>query len=498
MRNVRLLLVLVVALMIIVGSGVLVPALMNRVSPAVNRPEALGASPGAEALPVPADVTRLSAAFRTAVKRVGPAVVAVGTSQTIEAPASPFGFHDDILRRFFGIEPEEGHTPKRQYERQGLGSGVIVDSEGYILTNNHVVAGADEITIRLADEREFKAEIIGADPPTDVAVIKIKADGLPVAPLGDSDKMEVGDWVLAIGAPFGLQKTVTAGIISAKGRANVGIADYEDFIQTDAAINPGNSGGPLVNMRGEVIGINTAIASRSGGYMGIGFAVPANMAREIMTRLKEKGEVVRGWLGVQIGDLNGEMAEAMGLESAEGALVSQVFEDGPAAKGGLRAGDVVVEYDGKPVKDMAALKEAVAWTEPGSEVKVAVLRKGERETLTVEIGRRSGQPEAALGQPNGPAAIEDLGIEVSDVTPEAAQRFGYKEGQGVLITGVEPGSLGARARLRPGMLILQVGDRKVHSVSAFRDALKEVDLSRGVLMLVRAGNSQTFVLIKKR
>jgi len=505
MRDVRLILILVVALAIVAGGGILVPVLMDRLAPPAERPQAFALeTPTEPPPPVPPDVEAFSKAMRAAAARVGPAVVAIGTSQSVDASATPFGFNDDFLRRFFGVEPQQQEQPKRrrQFRQQGLGSGVIVSADGYVLTSNHVVAGAEEITVRLADDREFDAKVIGNDPPSDIALIKIEAAGLPVAALGDSDKAEVGDWVLAVGAPLGLQKTVTAGIISATGRANVGIADYEDFIQTDAAINPGNSGGPLVNLRGEVIGINTAIASRSGGYMGIGFAVPSNMARDVMNRLREKGEVVRGWLGVSIQNLSKELAASMGLASAEGALVNEVFADGPAGKAGVRAGDVIVQYNGKPVKDVTELRTVVAWTEPGKKVDMVVLRGGKRETLTVQIERRGDQPQLARGQrgggPGAPAEIKDLGIQVADLTPETAQRYGYEEGQGVLITDVDPAGLAAKAGLEPGMLILQVRGKPVRSVAQFKEALQGADSARGIPMLVRAGDRQLFVLLRKR
>ena len=507
MRDIRMHWVLLLALGIIVAGGILVPIAMNRFSPPAERPEALGeAAPKAnmadpEVAAALADVERFSAAFRAVAKRVKPAVVAVGVSKTVEASASPFGFDDEFLRRFFGRGlPDRSRpgSPRRKFQQEGLGSGVIVDADGTILTNNHVVADADEIKVRLMDGREFKGEVVGTDPPSDVAVIRIKGDDLPVAELGNSDAAEVGDWVLAIGAPFGLQQTVTSGIVSATGRANVGIADYEDFIQTDAAINPGNSGGPLVNMRGQVIGINTAIASRSGGYMGIGFAVPINMVREVMKRLKDKGEVVRGWLGVGIQLLSKEMADSMGLKADEGVLVSQVFEGGPADKAGVKTGDVIVAYGGKPVKTPIELQTAVAWTEPGKRAKMEVIRDKTRRTLQVEVERRSDQPQLAAGGSGEPSEVKDLGIEIGPVTAEAADRFGYKPGQGVLITAVEASGVGARAGLEEGMLILQAAGKKVDGVAAFKEALKDASLAKGVPLLVREGDRQMFVLIKQR
>jgi len=506
MRDLRMHWVLLVALGIIAAGGILVPIVMDRFSPPRERLEALAESaPDAkgrneEVSAALADVERFSAAFRAVAKRVKPAVVAIGVSKTVESPVSPFGLDDEFLRRFFGRgSPDFGRgAPTRKFQQQGLGSGVIVDADGTILTNNHVVADADEIKVRLMDGREFKGEVVGTDPPSEIAVIRIKGDHLPVAELGNSDDAQVGDWVLAIGAPFGLQQTVTSGIISATGRANVGIADYEDFLQTDAAINPGNSGGPLVSMRGQVIGINTAIASRSGGYMGVGFAVPANMARDIMKRLLDKGEVVRGWLGVGIQLLSKEMAESMGLETDEGVLVSQVFPGGPADKAGLKTGDAIVKYAGKTVKTPIELQTAVAWTEPGKQADMVVVRGKERKTLRVKVERRSEQPEVAAAAPGQPSAVKDLGIEVGPVTDEVADRFGYKRGTGVVITQVEPSGLGALAGLEEGMLILQVAGKKTDGVAAFKEALKDVDLAKGVPLLVRVGDRTTFILLKKR
>ncbi len=504
MRDVRLLLVLVAALGIIVLGGVAIPILLNLTLPPSERvtpPEARAAEEAPPLPPIPADLDRLSERFRAVAKRVKPAVVAIGVKQTVETSGGGFGA-DEFFRRFFGPRFDNrsgGGDRKRKFQRQGLGSGVIVDSGGYILTNNHVVEDADEITVRLADGREFDAEVIGTDPPTEIAVIRIKAGKLPVAELGASKKMEVGDWVLAVGAPFGLEQTVTSGIISATGRHSVGIADYENFIQTDAAINPGNSGGPLVNMRGEVIGINTAIATRSGGYMGISFAVPIDMAREVAKRLREKGTVVRGWLGVGIQPLTNDMAESMKLKDKEGVLVSQVFDDGPAGEAGVKVGDVILEFNGKRVTNPADLQSAVAWTDPGARADVVIMRDGKRRTLRVKVEKRSDQPQiVARAKPGAPAEIDDLGIEVSGVADEAAERYGYERGQGVLITSAEPGGIGSRAGLRGGMLILQVAGKKVTTVAQLKAALAKADLAKGIPMLVRQGDRQMFILIKKR
>jgi serine protease Do len=514
LRDIRLLIVLAGSLGLIVVGGVLVPAMLNMLTPLAERPTmAMAAETGAKAEviakaaeplpPISPEVDRLSAAFREAAKRVKPAVVAVTTSQTVTAPASPFGDSgDDFLRRFFGQEPggrQSGKGPTRKFQRQGLGSGIIVDPDGYILTNNHVVEEAQEISVHLADGREFKAKVVGADPPTDIAVIKIKADNLPVAQLGDSEKAEVGDWVIAIGAPFNLEATVTAGIISATGRSNVGIAEYEQFLQTDAAINPGNSGGPLINMRGQVIGVNTAIASRSGGNAGVGFAVPSNLAREVMKRIRETGHVTRGWLGVGIQRLTPELADSMKLKVDQGALISQVMAGGPAEKAGIKAGDVILEFAGKPVKTPSELQNTVAWAAPGTKADLLILRGGKRQTLRVTVEKRPQQPESpAEAEPGAPANFKDLGIEVGNITADATRQFGYKPGQGALITDVEAGGLGATAGLRPGMLILQIAGQKVGGVAEFREAVGKADLAKGIPMLVRAGDRQMFVLLKKR
>ena len=506
MRDVRLRIVLVLALGIIVAGGVAIPLLFSVTSPSdvpMSQSEARAAPEKLEPLPpMPDGLDRLSERFRAVAKHIRPAVVAIGVSKTVEASSMPFG--EDFLRRFFGRRfrgPERG----REFEQRGLGSGVIVSADGYILTNNHVVADADEITVRLSDGREFSAEVIGADPPSEIAVVQIEADEpLPVAKLGDETEMEVGDWVLAVGSPFGLEQTVTSGIISATGRHGVGITEYENFIQTDAAINPGNSGGPLVSMRGEVVGINTAIASRSGGYMGIGFAVPINMAKKVMNRLVEEGEVVRGWLGVSIQPLTREMAESMDIPKEKGVLISQIFDDTPAAEGGIQAGDVVLEFDGKAVGAPSELQSAVAWTKPGTKAKVVLVRGGKRKTVTVEIATRPEREElarAATGGGTGRAGsadLEELGLTVSGVTSEAEERYGYKPGQGVLVTDVASGSLASRAGLEEGMLILQAGGTDVTKVRDLEKVIEEADLSRGVPLLVRVGDRQMFMLLKKK
>ncbi len=318
----------------------------------------------------------LSQAFRHVAKSIRPAVVSISSVRRI-VPAA--------LQRQFGRDVPGG-IPKGAFEQRGLGTGVVVSEDGYILTNNHVVRAADEVNVTLSDSRILSAKVVGTDAKTDLAVLKIDTSGLSFAKLGDSDAIDVGEWALAIGSPFGLAQTVTAGIISAKGRSNVGITDYEDFLQTDAAINPGNSGGPLVNLDGQVIGINTAIASRSGGYMGIGFAIPSNLARPVMQSIIKDGHVKRGWLGVAIQDLTKDLADSLQLDSRDGVLVGNVIAGSPADEAGLQSGDIILRFGGKPPRTANQLRNAVAATAPDTETVVALFRDGKTRTLKVVIG----------------------------------------------------------------------------------------------------------------
>ena len=322
--------------------------------------------------------------FAKVAQVASPSVVHVAVSRTVMA-RDPFDdfFNDDAFRRFF-----RERMPQRRYRQQGLGSGFILDAQGHILTNSHVVNGADEVVVRLADRREFKARLVGADPQTDVAVLKIDAPGLNPVVVGDSDALKVGQWVIAIGNPFGLEQTLTVGVVSAKGRANVGILDYEDFIQTDAAINPGNSGGPLFNARGQVVGITTAILSRSGGYQGVGFAIPIKMALAIQEQIVAHGRVKRGYLGLQMGDVDEETAKELGLPKAQGSAIGRVVPGSPAAKAGIRVGDVVLKFGPAEVRDANHLKSLIAQAPVGGEVKVKILRRGEERELTVKVGEQ--------------------------------------------------------------------------------------------------------------
>ncbi len=435
------------------------------------------------------EALKLSQAFALVAKKAEPAVVFVKVEKTVirkgpsEFPfpfASPFDFFGpEFFQRFF-----QNQFPHK-FKQMAAGSGFIVSPNGYILTNNHVVAHADKIIVKLADGREFKAKIIGTDPASDVAVIKINARNLPVLPLGDSDKIKVGEFVMAIGNPFGLTQTVTVGVISAKGRSGVGITDYEDFIQTDAAINPGNSGGPLVNMRGEAIGMNTAIFTRSGGYMGIGFAIPINMIKVIMKQLITKGKVIRGWLGVVVQDLNEDLAKSFGLTRAEGALVTEVAEHSPAAKAGLKRGDIILTYNGKPIKNVSELRTLVAMTQPGTKVTMTIWRNGHRKQIEVEIGT---QPQNLLALSSQNEILHRLGLTVEPLTPQLADKLGYGLNDGVVITGVAPNSPAAMVGLRPGMLIEEVNRHRVHNMREFMVALMESRKTGSVLFLVRDPN----------
>src|ERR1035437_6178642 len=385
------------------------------------------------------------ASFAPVIKKVSPGVVKV--SVTVKAQKT--GFSDgsdmpDMLRRFFGDQPQ-GRGPKRDFgtpRHEGVGSGVIATKDGYILTNNHVVEGADEVKVALQDGREFTAKVIGRDPKSDVAVIKIDAKDLPVVPMADSDKVQVGDIVLAVGNPFGVGQTVTTGIVSATGRGNLGIEDYEDFIQTDAAINPGNSGGALVDVEGRLIGINTAIFSRSGGNQGIGFAVPSDLARNVMDSLIKDGHVTRGYLGVMIQDVTPALAKEFQLKDTSGALVGDVVPKGPADKAGFKDGDVVLDYNGKKVTDSRRLRLAVGETKPDTTVPVKILRDGSSKTLEVTVQAMPGsEPLAKSNTPNGTDNGTLKGVGVSDLDQQARQELKVPDSiKGVVVTEVKPDS----------------------------------------------------------
>lgn len=427
--------------------------------------------------------------FIRVVKSTRPAVVnivAIAKSREPKSQINPF-FDDPFFHRFFGDEfGQQFRTPQERQQR-GMGSGVIVSSNGYILTNNHVIDQADEIRVVFGDKTEFEGTLIGTDPKTDLAIIKIDATDLPVLPWGNSDQLQVGEMVMAIGNPFGLNQTVTMGIISAVGRANMGIVDYEDFIQTDAAINPGNSGGALINLRGQLIGINTAIFSRSGGYMGIGFAIPSRMAKTVMTSLIKHGEVIRGWLGVSIQNLDAPLAEQFDAPNTKGVLIGDVIANSPAEKAQLQRGDIIKQYRDMFVEDSVHLRSLVAETSPGTSVLVEVFRNGTSHTLTVKIGTLpKNLPEVSSSQSLHPLA----GIVVGPI------QHGQSRGSiGVIVRKVPKNSPSEQAGLRQGDILLEINREKVSSVKSFNHITRKLKPHKPALVLLRRGNTTVFLTI---
>lgn len=479
---------------ILLGTAIAAPLIARKIAFAVESGKQEAAIGALEEL---SRHDRMSPLFREVAKAVKPAVVVVHVKQKVSYRAVPFPEMDDFFRRFFGDnfprpfrrEAPDGRRPKREFYTRGLGSGVIVDAEkGYVLTNWHVVRDADEVEVVLHDDRTVDAEWIRTDRQTDLAVLKIDADELCEMPLGDSDAMAVGDWVLAIGAPEGLPQTVTAGIISAKGRTT-GRGGYENFIQTDAAINHGNSGGPLVNMRGEVIGINTAIVSRTGVNEGIGLAIPSNMAGSIMDQLVDTGEVVRGYLGVTIQNVDQGLAESFGLPNTDGALVSSVGMDTPAEKAGLKEKDFIIAVNGKPVKNVNDLRNRIAAVRPGKTVEIQLWRDGERKSITVEIEQQPEDLAAAFGE-RAPGADRDtvsrFGLKVATMGDRYAERYGLdKNIEGVVVLDVAEGSDAADKGIRPGDVITHVRDRRVTSTGKLARAMSGKDAKTGVCIRIR-------------
>ena len=467
-------------------------ALVTRSALAVSHSEANKSK--TPAIKVPVDETPVPreagshSSFAPVVKKVTPGVVKVVVTTkggTVSVPEG-FGFNDPFWRRFFG-DQFGGQMPNRQFNtprQHGLGSGVIVTKDGYILTNNHVVDNAEEVKVTLQDGREFTAKVIGRDPKSDIAVIKIDAKDLPTVPMADSDKVQVGDIVLAIGNPFGVGQTVTTGIVSATGRGNLGIEDYEDFIQTDAAINPGNSGGPLVDVEGRLIGINTAIFSRSGGNQGIGFAIPSDLARNVMDSLIKYGHVSRGYLGVMIQDVTPALAKEFKLKDTTGALIGDVVPKGPADKAGLKDGDVVLNYNGKEVTDSRHLKLAVGETKPGTTVPVKILRDGATRTLEVTVQQLPGSEQ--LAQNNTPNSNDNgtlNGVTVSDLDQQTRQELKVPENvKGVVITDVQPDSPAADAGLKQGDVIQEINR---HPVKTAEEAVRLTENTKDKVTLLR-------------
>jgi len=439
--------------------------------------------------------------FTKIAKKASPAVVSIKAEKPFvqdyfvmpdwpfAEPFDPFG--DDFFDRFF-----RRPSPRRRQRKElrpVQGSGFIISEDGYILTNNHLVGEAEKITVKLANKREFTAKLVGTDPESDVAVIKIDAKkDLSYLELADSDAIEVGEWVIAIGNPFGLDHTVTAGIISAKGRSEVGLATFENYIQTDAAINPGNSGGPLLNLDAEVVGINTAIVSRSGGFIGIGFAIPINMAKAIYKELIDTGTVVRGFLGVNIQDLDHDTAELLGLDKdTKGVVLPDVTEGSAADKAGIKPYDVIVEFEGDKIEKARELLDRVSSLKPGTKVKIVILRDGKRKTIIAELGSRE---EITSTPPTD--IMEQLGFSVQELTDELAERLGYEGLIGVVVSRVEPGSEAAREGITRGTLIMEVNRAKVKNTKEFVKAVKKAAEVGGVLLRVRRGRATSVVALK--
>jgi len=445
------------------------------------------------------DVARqVSKAYATIAREVSPSIVAIYSERMVASNqgGNPFGgtFPDDFFHQFFPNQPDR--TPMR-----GMGSGVIIDPDGKVLTNNHVVQGADKVKVTLADGRSFDAKVLGRDTHSDIAVLQIEAKGLPAAKLGDSDQLDVGESVLAIGNPFELNQTVTAGIVSAKGRSSVGLADYEDFIQTDAAINPGNSGGALVNLDGELVGINTAIATRTGGYMGVGFAIPINMASKVMESLIRNGKVVRGYIGVTIQNVDQGIADNYGLDHPEGALVNGVTKGGPAEDAGMQVGDLIVELNRKSLRDRDDLRLRVGEMNPGTDVDLTVIRGGSRKSVTVKLGELPDNlTQNGPGGPDTPESgnnLDSIGLKLHTIDRAMRQQFQLgADVQGILITGVEPGSAADDAGLKGGDIITQAGREDVATVSDFSNQIEKVPAGKTILLKVRREEASIFLALR--
>ncbi len=441
------------------------------------------------------DLKAFSSGFAAVAQAVSPSVVTVTSEKLVQPAANPFS-NDPMFRRFFGDQGQNDQP----FKQRGLGSGVIVREDGYVLTNNHVIQGADELTVELFDGRKLPAKVVGADPRSDLAVLRVDASGLPAMSIGDSEKVRIGEWVLAIGSPFNenLQHTVTAGIVSATGRSGMNLNEYEDFIQTDAAINPGNSGGALVNLDGEMIGINSAIASRTGGSNGIGFAIPANIAVDVMNDLITDGKVTRGWLGVSIQDVNQDLAQAMGLSTESGVLINSVAKDGPAEKAGLDQGDVIVRFDGKTMKNVSELRLAVAKADPSDEAEVVVLRDGKEKTVAVRLGEFP-EDGSAVAVESGEVHQDDLGITVEPITPDLVDQFELQDvSKGLVVTTVTPASPAQDAGIQPGDVVLKVNRVSIASLKDYREALARAEKGSPALFLLQRGTNTFFIALRSK
>ncbi len=464
--------------------------------------------PGTDSSPQPGPISesviapaeQLGRAYAAVAAHVKPAVVSVYSEKMVrmQSPDFEFPFGDDFFNQFFGGQFHSAPHQRKEYSvpQRGMGTGMIIDKQGHILTNYHVVEDVDEIKVQLPNERTFVAKIVGVDRKTDVAVLEMKGSvprDLPTVEFGDSDALEDGYLVMAIGAPFGLTQTVTTGIISAKGRSDVGIADYEDFLQTDAPINPGNSGGPLINMRGEVIGMNSAIETNVGQFGGVGFAIPVNMIKAMLPTLLKGEQVTRGMLGVSIQDLTRDLAEQFHVPGEKGALISQVTKNSPAEKAGLKGGDVVVRFNDHEVGNAARLRNLVAATPPGTVARIAVIRNGSEQTFSVTVGNMAEETVApAKAQKGGAHQLEKLGLSVQTLTADVARQFGIAPGKGVLITDVEDGSLAAASNLQAGDVIVEADHTPVASVAELQSVLAQ-DKNQ-ILLLIKRKNGSIYVV----
>jgi serine protease Do len=449
-----------------------------------------------EAASAPSQTPMVPANFSDLAEKVRPGVVNIQVIKKVKNVGlefrqffgRPFG-EKNPFEDFFGRPFSEGN-PHGRFEQRGVGSGFVMNREGYILTNNHVIEGADQIKVKLSNGKEYEAKVIGRDPKTDLALVKIQgASDLHSLTLGNSDDLKVGSWVVAVGSPFGLEQTVTAGIVSSKGRV-IGSGPYDNFIQTDAAINPGNSGGPLIDMKGEVIGINTAIIASG---QGIGFAIPVNTAKEIAIQLQAKGHVTRGWLGVGIQEVTPELAKSFGLKENKGALVSQVFSGSPAEKAGVEQGDIILQFDGKEVSDSKDLPRIVASTPVGKEVTLKVSRNGKVMDRQVKIGEMEEKEKAA--DLKTPSSHKSLGIMVQNLTPEIAKGLGLKKESGVVVTGVEPGSPSEKAGIQTGDVIREVNRKPVKDTEDFIQKVEKAKEQENVLLLLKRGQNSLFAAV---
>ena len=474
-----------VTLVVGAGLGTWGAGAVDQLKPPRSAPPATPLPAGAQPRVIPAALPVPSGSFAQVAETVGPAVVNINTVTRVSGrtPVEEF-FGDEFFKRFFGEAPE------RQQVQRSLGSGVIVDASGIVLTNAHVVERATEIEVSTADGKKHKAKLMGVDRKTDLAVLKLQGGGpYPAAVLGDSDRVKVGDWVLAIGSPFGLQKTVTAGIISAKGRS-IGQGPFDDFLQTDAAINPGNSGGPLVNMSGEVVGINSAILSRTGGNVGIGFSIPVNMAKQIYTELAAKGKITRGWLGVSIQPLTPDLAKGFGLKEPSGVLISDVVQDSPAAVAGIASGDIIIEFDKKKVESPQELQKVVAATQPGRAVPLKVWRDKSEKMLEIKIGETPDESVALRSTNKGKSL---LGLEVRPITPELARQLNLRNPEGVIVFQVDEDSAASEAGVQRGDVIREVNRQRVRSLQDFEKATKDVKDGDRVTVLLQRGPQSLYV-----